>query len=204
MNRAQRAPCVRDLMTCPAPSAAPDASLERVAGLLTEAHTGAVPVATPDGLLLGLITEGDLLRDPGPREPVAASAMTAPLIAVGADQSPAEAHALMVRNRVHHLPVVDGAGRLVGMISRDGVAVGLSEDESEVRSAIVGVVRSCGGSIVALDVCEGVVRLHARVADACAARGLEQRVRVTPGVRVLIPTVECGGELSARGSRASR
>jgi CBS-domain-containing membrane protein len=143
-----------------------------------------------------MITEGDLLRDCGPRAPVAAAVMSAPLVTVGVDQTLSEAQALMTCHRIHHLAVVDSAGRLVGMISREGVAISLGEDEAEVRSAIAGVVHACGGSIVALDVRAGVVRLHARVADARAARAVEQRVGVIPGVRVLIPMMECRGEVS--------
>lgn len=198
MKRTQRLTCVGDLMTCPVTAAAPGDVLERVADLLVDGHSGAVPVAGPDGLLLGVITEGDLLREAGPREPVAAAVMSAPVVVVGVDQTPNEARALMIRHRIHHLPVVDGAGRLTGMIGLDGVATALGEDESEVRSAIAGAVHACGGSIVALDVHEGVVRLHARVADVQAARTLEQRVRLVPGVRVLIPSVEWAGEPAGR------
>lgn len=190
---------VGDLMTYPATAAAPGDALDRVADLLSDGRTGAVPVACPDGLLLGVITEGDLLREVWPREPVAAAVMSAPLITVGVDQTPTEARALMIRHRIHHLPVVDRAGRLVGMIGLDGVASALGEDESEIRSAIAAAVHACGGSIVALDVREGVVRLHARVTDVQAARSLEQRVSVIPGVRVLIPAVEWAGELAERG-----
>jgi CBS domain-containing protein len=195
---------VHELMTCPVTAAPADASLERVAELLADGHMGAVPVADPDGLLLGMVTEGDLLRDCGPRAPVAAAVMSAPLVTVGVDQTLSEAQALMIRHRIYHLPVVDRAGRLVGMINRDGVAIALGEDEAEVRSAIAGVVHACAGSIVARGVRAGVVRLHARVADAQAARAVEQRVDVIPGVRVLIPMMECRGEVSgyARADRA--
>jgi CBS domain-containing protein len=204
MERTRELEHVHELMTCPVAAAPADASLEHVAELLADGPTGAVPVVGPDGLLLGMITEGDLLRDCGPRAPVAAAVMSAPLVTVGADQTLSEAQALITRHRIHHLPVVDGAGRLVGMIDRDGVAIALGEDEAEIRSAIAGVVHACGGSIVALDVRAGVVRLHARVADARAARAVEQRVSAIPGVRVLIPMMECRGEVSgyARADRA--
>ncbi|MBR7825615.1 CBS domain-containing protein [Actinospica sp. MGRD01-02] len=198
MKRTRLQTRVRDFMTCPAQATPPGAPLEQVAELLADGSTGAVPVVDADGLLLGLVTEGDLLRDPGPREPVAAAVMSAPLVAVGADQTAAEAEALMLGHRVHHLPVVDRSGHVVGMVARDGVASALGEDESELRTEIVGIVHACGGSILALDVHDGVVRLHARVPDIQAARTLEQRVNAAPGVRVLIPTTEWGGELGGQ------
>jgi CBS domain-containing protein len=202
MRRTGASARVHDVMTCLVASAPPAASLERVAELLAmllaDALPGAVPIVGEDGLLLGMVTEADLLRDPGPRPPVAAAVMSAPLVVVGDGQSVSEAQSLLTRHGIHHLPVVDRAGRLVGMISRDDVMAALGEDEAGLRSAIVGLVHECGGSIAALDVSEGVVHLHARVPDVRTAHTLEQRVRITPGVRVLIPAMEYGGELCGR------
>jgi acetoin utilization protein AcuB len=43
--------------------------------------------------------------------------MTSPLITVRTDMSMAECARIMKENRIHHLPVTDEGGNLVGMIS---------------------------------------------------------------------------------------
>ena len=57
----------------------------------------------------------------------AVDVMTAPVITIAADATPAEAIRLMQQHRVKRLPVLDAQGRLVGLIGRAGVLRALSE-----------------------------------------------------------------------------
>ncbi len=76
----------------------------------------------PDNPDFGILTSTDVCdkivaqdRDPG-TIPVS-EIMTSPLITVQTDMSMAECARIMKENRIHHLPVVDEKGHLVGMIS---------------------------------------------------------------------------------------
>jgi CBS domain-containing protein len=51
-----------DIMSSPAIVVAPDASVPAIAALLSAKHISAVPVCAPDGALVGIVSEGDLLQ----------------------------------------------------------------------------------------------------------------------------------------------
>jgi CBS domain-containing protein len=53
---------VQDVMWTPVPAAAPDTDLRRVAELLLATGLPGVPVAAPDGQVLGFVSRSDLLR----------------------------------------------------------------------------------------------------------------------------------------------
>lgn len=51
-----------DVMTSPVISAAPESNMAEIAALLSSKHISAVPVCTPDGRLVGMVSESDILR----------------------------------------------------------------------------------------------------------------------------------------------
>ncbi len=51
-----------DIMSSPAITIAPSASVAEIASLLSKRHISGVVVSGPDGRMLGLVSEGDLLR----------------------------------------------------------------------------------------------------------------------------------------------
>ncbi|TFG92108.1 MAG: CBS domain-containing protein, partial [Myxococcales bacterium] len=53
---------VGEVMTRDVVTVAPDATLDEAAALLIGRRIGCLPVAKPDGTLVGLVTETDLLR----------------------------------------------------------------------------------------------------------------------------------------------
>jgi CBS domain-containing protein len=55
---------VKDVMTAPAVTVAPDLPFKRVADILIERNIGGVPVVDSTGALLGVITESDLITKP--------------------------------------------------------------------------------------------------------------------------------------------
>ena len=70
----------------------------------------------------GILTSTDICdkivaqeRDPGNTR--VSEIMTSPLITVRTDMSMAECARIMQENKIHHLPVSDESGNLVGMIS---------------------------------------------------------------------------------------
>ena len=60
----------RDVMTKQVVTVPPDASVPEIARLLLDRHISAVPVVDADDRVLGIVSEGDLIRRPevaGPR-----------------------------------------------------------------------------------------------------------------------------------------
>ncbi|MGH7119697.1 MAG: CBS domain-containing protein [Acetobacteraceae bacterium] len=51
-----------DVMTSPAVVVQPEASVAEIATLLAQREISAVPVCKPDGTLVGIVSEGDILR----------------------------------------------------------------------------------------------------------------------------------------------
>ena len=98
--------------------------IREVARRMTDEEVTAVLVRHRGGL--GIVTDKDLRakvvatgRDPaGP----VADIMTASTITIGADRFAFDAMIEMLENGVHHLPVVDGGGAVVGVVSSDDLA----------------------------------------------------------------------------------
>ncbi len=134
---------VGDFMERDVPTVTETRSLDDVVAKLIDSDTKRVMVLGDDGRLAGIVTDTDLLarvdaderpglftllrarwsrdadrlvrRAYGKR---AADVMTAPAIAVREDAPVLEALTLSVTNHVKRLPVVDAAGRVVGVVSR--------------------------------------------------------------------------------------
>ncbi|WP_161939452.1 DUF294 nucleotidyltransferase-like domain-containing protein [Thermosulfurimonas dismutans] len=97
-----------------------EVSIQEAASLMAERRIGSLIVVDDNGVPVGIITDRDL------REKVVASGrpisrpvreiMNAPLITVEADRYAFEAITTMIKNRIHHLPVVQD-GRLCGMLT---------------------------------------------------------------------------------------
>jgi CBS domain-containing protein len=132
-----------DIMTRDVVAVGPDSSVEQAIHLMTTRHISGVPVVGQGGQLVGILTEGDLLRRvetgtagkqagwlanflmPG-REAASyvlthgrrvADVMTADVVTVSEDTPLEELVDTMVRHRVRRLPVVRD-GRLLGIVSR--------------------------------------------------------------------------------------
>jgi acetoin utilization protein AcuB len=115
---------VHDAMQTPVQTAAPDASLTEIAGRMAAAKIGAMPVVE-SGKLLGIATITDVLDAEvrSAMEPssaattTAADVMTPWPLTIRPEAPILDAITLMIERRVRHLPVVDAASTLVGMLS---------------------------------------------------------------------------------------
>jgi CBS domain-containing protein len=102
-------------------SVGPGASVLDAAMLMNDHKIGAL-VVLEGGRLVGIFTERDVLRrvvGEG-RNPAAtrlADVMTAELVCCGPETTLEEARGVMKNRRIRHLPVLDGEGRLMGLIS---------------------------------------------------------------------------------------
>jgi len=191
---------IRTVMSSPLVGVAPGAPAAHAAWLLWEREIGAVPVIGDQGLL-GLITDGDLLRLGDFDGHIAVDVMSAPVMVVRADTPVDEAARIMGRHGVGHLPVVDDDGNPIGMISRsDVLAVRLPADP-EVRRQVIDRVIDVGGEVLGVHVENGGVRLCVRVGGRDEAAVVERLVREIDGVVALDASFSYLDELSGEPVR---
>jgi len=122
----------KDIMQKPVIAATPRASLRDVASQLVANEFTGMPVVAPDGRVVGVITESDIVRAvvQGKRlENLAASdVMTGPPIAVKMDTPLEEVMKHLEENRIVRVPVTND-DVLVGIISRRDVIRAILEPE---------------------------------------------------------------------------
>lgn len=116
---------VREVMTRGPATCEPKTSLRVVAQLMADHDCAAIPV-TESGRLAGIITDRDMavrgiaLHDDASMLP-ASACMSSPVIAVSPDETVDTAIALMTENAIHHLPVIDERGNLVGILAQSDI-----------------------------------------------------------------------------------
>lgn len=111
---------VKDAMTVNVITVAPSDSVTKAADVMVKEGIGSVVVSEGDEPL-GIICERDLLEkvissDLKPSEVTAEDIMEEPLITIDPIADMLEAMRLMVKNKIGHLPVVDG-GILTGIVT---------------------------------------------------------------------------------------
>jgi CBS domain-containing protein len=134
----------RDVMVSPVITARKGATVREVAKILLEKRISAVPVVDNVGKLVGIITEGDLMRraEAGTEHPyswwvhflagdatVAADyvkshaakvedVMTSNVVTATSETPLHEVASLLEEHQIKRVPIVDKAGNLVGIVSR--------------------------------------------------------------------------------------
>jgi len=149
----------RDVMTTSVVTVGPDAGVGEIAKLLLGHRISGVPVVDAEARLLGIVTEGDLMRRPeieterqrswwlrilaDPRDIAkeyaqshgtrARDVMTAQVITVAEDAPLGEIARLLEERRIKRVPVVRD-GKLVGIVSRANLLQGLAARSDAVRT----------------------------------------------------------------------
>ncbi len=96
-------------------------------------------VVMQNGSVAGIFTERDLLRRVvaelrNPAETIVADVMTTDVICVGPETALDDVSAILKQTRVRHLPVCDGEGQIVGLISIGDVnAMHASTQEAQIE-----------------------------------------------------------------------
>jgi len=202
---------VEQLMTTQVIRVAPETSLKDVAALLARGRISGVPVCTPDGTVLGVVSEADILwkevslaeEGPSPGPLTAGEAMTGPAITVAPTDSAARAAELMIDHRVNRLPVVHD-GRLVGIIARaDLVRAFVRTDEDiarEIRDDVLLHTLWVDPESVSLTVTDGQVTVAGEVENRTTAQLVDAYIRRVPGVVSI--SSELSWQLDDRSRRA--
>jgi CBS domain-containing protein len=105
----------REIMTRDVISILDEATVEDAARILAHNRISGLPVVNDLGMLLGLVTEHDLMiAKPGGR---VSEVMTRSLITAGPDTEVEEIQHLLTNQRIRRVPVVQD-GKVVGIVSR--------------------------------------------------------------------------------------
>lgn len=138
-------PTAKDMMTAPPIACREEAFFEEIAEILADRDISGMPVVNKAGEVVGVISERDLAHALGgpmvrlalrrhnhapfshgvgdaPRTaPRAKDIMTAPPLTVAPDAHLDEVARVMRTHQVNRVPVVDGPGRLIGVLTRGDV-----------------------------------------------------------------------------------
>ncbi|MFI7465067.1 CBS domain-containing protein [Nonomuraea sp. NPDC049646] len=166
---------VRDVMTTQVTAVGADTPFKDVADVLVRNGISAVPVVDADDRVIGVVSEGDLMRKEEFREQycgeshhpplrarlrrrvtrqgdgkagghTAADLMTAPAVTVPATASTVRAARMMDESGVKRLVVTDAEGRLKGLLSRrDLLRMYLRDDDETRRRVAEGIQPQAGG-----------------------------------------------------------
>lgn len=124
----------------PAITIAPDETIAAAIQKLTENDIGALPVCNEEGLLLGIISERDLLRECHQRTNAIGSTRVEDVmtrqVAVGTPEDDLDyVTSIMKQKSIRHLPIIVGQ-KLEGIVSmRDVVGFQLEETKAQIRYA---------------------------------------------------------------------
>jgi CBS domain-containing protein len=182
---------VREVMTSPAITVTEYTTAREALRLLGECRITALPVVDDDGIVVGVVSEADLLAliPDGPQsDPMRPDIpttrrirelMTHPAVTVDADSEVIEAVKLMRSTVMKSLPVVLN-GRIVGVVSRSDLVRVLTHTDDRLRDEVNGLIRAEGVNWL-IDVTNGVVTINGPVTER-QRREAEAIVRSVTGV----------------------
>lgn len=121
---------VAQLMTTDLQTVSPDTLVEEAADLMLAEDIGSVVIVDDDGGLEGIITTTDFVaivsnQKPKDQTPVS-TYMTSEVVTAAAGDSIREAADRMITYGIHHLPVVDDDGSVIGIVTTTDLAAYLS------------------------------------------------------------------------------
>jgi CBS domain-containing protein len=199
---------VKDLMTTQVVTVGPATPFKEIVARLAEQRVSAVPVVDDAGLVLGVVSEADLLLKeefPDPdqdiplfltrrrrleREKAAGSTardlMTVAVVSITPDATVAEAARRMHTAKVKRLPVLGEGGRLVGIVSRSDLLKVFNRPDQAIRHEILDEVIvgefTMDPDRFFIHVDDGVVVLQGRVEQRSLIPWLVRAVHAVEGV----------------------
>ena len=123
---------VRDAMYAHAEWITPDVTLQEAAQKMRDAAIGCLPVGENDRLI-GMLTEHDLVwrgcaNGADPRTTKVRGIMTSGIVYCLEDETIDTVLQRMAERKIHHMPVLNSAKRMVGMLSFSDLAAHASDD----------------------------------------------------------------------------
>jgi CBS domain-containing protein len=194
---------VKELMTPEVRRVGPHTPLKEVAAILAEHGISGLSVCDPEGRVVGVVSEADILykqqarrdrtgplvwlSDGGAGEAAlkraaytAGETMSEPAVTIGPERSVAEAARLMIERKVNRLPVVKGS-ELVGIVTRADLVRAFTRPDAEVadeiREQVLRRILWVEPSSISVHVTQGVVTLAGRLPGRS-----DVQLLLTPGV----------------------
>jgi CBS domain-containing protein len=200
-------PTVESVMTNEVVTARPETSFKELVTLMSAHRVSGLPVVDVKGRPLGVVSEADTLvkqeQHGGPASRpwlgrrrrarwrkatgrVAGDLMTAPAVTIGPDEIVTAAARTMAHKNVRRLCVVDGDGKLVGVVARRDVIATYLRDDDAIRADVEEYVFKKGmwlfpGSLT-VDVADGVATVDGSVERRTTAQVAAQLTQAVPGV----------------------
>jgi IMP dehydrogenase len=185
----------------------PEALVSDALDLMSRYHISGVPITDEAGKLVGILTNRDLRFAPDMSQPVSSLMTSHDLVTAPVGTTLREAEAILHRNKIEKLPVVDGDGRLRGLITvkdiqkriefphatkddqgrlRVGAAVGVGADAWERAGALV----EAGVDLLVVDTAHGhsasVPKMVQRVKSEWDVQVIAGNVATAEATQVLV------------------
>ena len=184
---------VVDLMTTEVITVSPETGIRDAARLMFRNRVSGLPVVSPAGTLIGIITEADFLRLEVERQEGGSElgedvggVMSSGVVTTDPDTSIYEAAKIMTFQDIKRLPVVDEEQHLLGIISRaDIVSIFTRPDdiiEDEIREDLIRRVLFVDPDQLDVTVLNGVVTFVGDIGTRTEARLLEELTSRLDGV----------------------
>jgi CBS domain-containing protein len=185
-----------DVMTRPVLTVRDDDHVEQAAALLAHNNVTAAPVLNPQGELVGVVSEGDLLRArvvqvPHPEYPsVTAPAarfvsdvMTSDVVTLPAEADLSAVADAMLTHGVHSVPIVDGT-EVVGIVCRHDLLRLYVRTDDRVQWDVQRRLDQYAGDkrIWTAIVHNGIVEISGEYVDEIQHKVVEVLARTVPGV----------------------
>lgn len=211
-----------DIMTRNVVTAGPNAQVHEIATMMVHHHISCVPIVE-DGALVGIVSESDLVRraetGTAPRHSLladlftsaatraaeyvrthsrrAGDVMTRAVVVVPEDMDIAQVAETLESRDLKRVPVLDAAGRLVGIVARANLVAALARhglptataDDTAIRVALLAELRAQGWASATdpanVLVEGGVVHLWGRVASKAVRRAMVVAAENIAGVKAV-------------------
>jgi IMP dehydrogenase len=185
----------------------PDAPVRAALELMARYKVSGVPITDDEGVLVGILTNRDLRFESDVVQPVSALMTSRNLVTAPVGTTLAEAEAILHRNKIEKLPVVDADGRLRGLITvkdiqkkiefpdatkdeqgrlRTAAAVGVGTDALERAQALV----AAGADVIVVDTAhghsQGVIEMVRRIKDAVPVDVAAGNIATADAARALL------------------
>jgi len=192
---------VRDVMTSPATTIPADAPIGHALRLLDAQSVTMLPVVSQAGVIVGVLSEADVVLDALPPDIRTHMIPTGELDEVGRAQRVADlmnrlpvtvhpetdlatAAQLMSDSVVKSLPVIDDAGLVLGVVSRRDIVHVLARSDEAIEAEVDDLFRKLGTDWM-VDVADGRVTVTGPESDAERSMA-ESAALSVPGVRRVV------------------
>lgn len=192
---------VQDIMTERVVTVGPNTTIRQAAEILADRGFTALPVVDEYDVLVGMVTEVDLITSRFARDPryrhlppmkdpsTVDTVMTRQVFAVSADTDVTSVVEEMWRHRHRCVPVIRGR-RLVGIVTRRDLVRVMARGDISIAADVVDRLATCGGlERWNVRVANGRVEIEDRCDDVAGRRAAVALAETVPGV---IDVYVCG------------